>query len=94
MSTPLSDADLIASAMQFHRPAHPDRQFVEVRLMLPIEDCRVVDAECSNLAAHGKPVDRQAMVRRIVNAWAVETHRKASVIMAVVNGNPPVVERE
>jgi hypothetical protein len=78
----------------FSRHPNPDRQFVEVRPLLPIDVVRVIDAECIAQSTADRPVDRTQMVRRILAQWAAERHRQASVIVTVAGSNPAFLDQE
>lgn len=62
--------------------------------MLPIDVVRVLDAECINQSTAEKPVDRTALVRRILAQWAAERHRQASVIVNITGANPMFMDTE
>jgi hypothetical protein len=78
----------------FSRSANPDRQFVEVRPLLPIDVVRVIDAECIAQSTLDRQLDRTAMIRRILAQWAAEKHRQASLIVSVAGANPMFTESE
>lgn len=78
----------------FSRPANPDRQFVEVRPLLPIDVVRVIDAKCIAESTAERQLDRTAMIRRILAQWAAEQRRQASVILNVAGANPAFMDSE
>lgn len=78
----------------FSRGANPDRQFVEVRPLLPIDVVRVIDAKCIAESTAERQLDRTAMIRRILAQWAAEQHRQASVIVNVAGANPAFMDTE
>ena len=71
-----------------------DRQFVEVRPLLPIDVVRVIDAKCIAESTAERQLDRTAMIRRILAQWAAEQHRQASVIVNVAGANPAFMDTE
>lgn len=83
-----------AAGAEFSRPANPDRQYVEVRPLLPIDVVRVIDAECIAQSTTDRPIDRTALIRRILAQWAAERHRQASVIVSVAGSNPAFMDTE
>lgn len=65
------------------RTANPDRQFVEVRPLVPIEVVAVIDAIAM---AEGK--DRTKVVNEWLREAALVHHRRASLIVNASRGNP------
>jgi hypothetical protein len=78
----------------FSRTANPDRQYVEVRPLLPIDVVRVIDAKCIAESGGDRQVDRTAMIRRILAQWAADQHRQASLILSVAGANPMFMESD
>jgi hypothetical protein len=72
---------------QFSRPAKPDRQFVEVRPLLPIEVVAVLDA-----IAMDEGTDRTKVVIRACQEFAAKQHRRATLITNASRGYPPIAE--
>lgn len=72
----------------FSRPASPDRQTVEVRPLVPVEVVAVIDAACSYEGAK----DRTKKVNEILRDWAVAEARRATLIVNVMRGNPPLLD--
>jgi hypothetical protein len=68
---------------QFSRPAKPDRQFVEVRPLLPIEVVAVLDA-----IAMDEGTDRTKVVIRACQEFAAKQHRRATLVVNATRGYP------
>jgi len=90
MSIPFGDD----AGAGFSRPANPERQFVEVCSLLPIDVVRGIDAKCIAESTAERQLDRTAMIRRILAQWAAEQHRQASVIVNVAGANPAFMDTE
>ena len=73
----------------FSRPAKPDRQFVEVRPMLPMEVVAVLDA-----IALAEGSDRTKVVTRACQEYAAAHHRRATLIVRASRGNPTLSDTE
>ena len=80
----------MSDPLTLSRPANPDRQRVEVRPLVPVEVVAVIDAVCINEGAK----DRTAKVNEILREWAIREAQKATVIVRVLSGNPPLVDSE
>lgn len=71
------------------RPAKPDRQYVEVRPLVPAEIVAVIDAICIE-----RRIDRTKLVNEWLRERAVEEHRKASLIVKLAGINPASPESD
>jgi hypothetical protein len=69
------------------RAAKPDRQFVEVRPLVPIEVVAVIDAIAM---AEGK--NRTEIVNEWLHERAAREHRYASLVVNASRGNPSLSE--
>jgi hypothetical protein len=67
--------------------ANPDRQYVEVRPLVPIEVVAVIDAIAM---AEGK--DRTKVVNEWLRERATREHRYASLICNASRGNPSLAD--
>lgn len=66
--------------------ASADDDVVELRGDVPKNVMAMLDA-----IAMAKRVSRMALVRKILNDWAVKTYHEAMVVERVTKGNPPLV---
>jgi DNA-directed RNA polymerase beta' subunit len=73
--------------MALSRPANPDRQFVEVRPLVPVEVVAVIDAIAMD---EGK--NRTEVVNEMLRDAAIRHHRRASLIVNASRGNAPLSE--
>lgn len=71
------------------RIPNPDRQYVEVRPLVPVPVANVIDAACAvDTNATGRKKSREAKVIEILSEWAAREHHKATVIVRVCGINP------
>lgn len=71
----------------FSRPSNPERQFVEVRPLVPVEVVAVIDAIAMD---EGK--NRTEVVNEMLRDAAIRHHRRASLIVNASRGNAPLSE--
>ena len=71
------------------RAPNPDRQYVEVRPLVPVEVVAVIDAVAMD---EGK--DRTKVVNDALREWAARHHRRATLIVNASRGNPSVSDSE
>jgi hypothetical protein len=79
----MSDSPLLS------QKANPDRQFVEVRPLVPVEVVAVIDARRK---LDGREASRTDKVNEILLAWAQQEVRAASLIMDYQARNPLTVD--
>lgn len=82
MNIPSADGEVRLS-----RPANSDRQFVEVRPLVPVEVVAVIDAIAMD---EGK--NRTEVVNEMLRDAAIRHHRRASLIVNASRGNAPLSE--
>lgn len=73
----------------FARPANPDRQFVEVRPLLPVEVVAVLDA-----IAMDEGTDRTKVLVAAATEYAKRHYRRATLIVNASRGNPSLVDTD
>ena len=70
----------------FSRPADPDRQFVELRTLVPIEVIAYIDAA----ASLANKRHRGEMIVDILTEWARRREHAVNVYQRTTRGNPPL----
>jgi hypothetical protein len=71
------------------RPANPDRQYVEIRPVVPVDVVAVIDAICIE-----RKIDRTKLVCEWLRERAAAEHRKASLIVKLTGVNPNGLESD
>ncbi len=71
------------------RPANPERQYVEIRPVVPVEVVAVIDAICID-----RKIDRTKLVCEWLRERAAAEHRRASVIVKLAGINPAGLESD
>ena len=71
----------------FSRNPNPERQFVEVRPLVPVEVVAVIDAIAMD---EGK--NRTEVVNEMLRDAVIRHHRRASLIVNASRGNAPLSE--